>query len=238
MGSWEEIAMRRRLLSILLVVMVAFIAAACSASTATEMKGKKALFVGRDSGGDRITVKKLKELGYEVTIIEDKVLTPEDAPRYSLIFVSSSVNSGRVGSKLKASTAPVIYAEAQNLGDIQLSGKAPDTDNGYYSGKAITIRTPGHPIASGLKDTVDVYQSEGKIGYVVPDRKGAIIASAPDDEKRAVVAAFEKGELNMNNEPVPSRTVYLYLVTGDEVNQTEIGWKLFTSAVEWAAGGK
>jgi hypothetical protein len=241
----------KRFLSLLIIAMIMIFATACTASTQgnpetnqvqktpnASGKSKKALFVGKEGGGDAITMKHLKALGFEVTVIEDKVLTADDALKHSLVYVSSSVNSGRVKNKLIASPVPVIYAESQNIGDINLSGKSSDEDNGNFTGKTVTIKDSGHPIAAGLKGNVDIFKMDGKIGFVVPSKEGVIVAAAPDDDKRAVICVFEKGAKNMTNEPVPARTVYFYLVGGEEINQTDDGWKLFDAAVKWATGSK
>ncbi|MBE1441968.1 hypothetical protein [Paenibacillus sp. OAS669] len=229
----------KRIAGMISVILIFMIVTACSASSPTQAPAsKKALFVGKEGGGDAIVVKHLKELGYEVFVTADKELTAEQALNYSLVFVSSTVNSNKVGDKLKNSPVPVIYAEAQNMGDIDLSGKESDVDQGDFAGKAVTIKKADHPMAAGLQGTVNVYQSEGKIGFVVPAKDGIVIASASDDERRAVVCAFEKGSKTLKNETVPARQVYFYLVGGEEINQTEDGWKLFDAAVQWAAGSK
>jgi hypothetical protein len=224
--------------------------AACSSSTlgkldtnekpnsSTSAKAKKALFVGRESGGDALTVKHLKTLGFEVAVTADKELTADEALKYALVFVSSTVNSGRVSNKLIASPVPVIYAESQNLGDVALSGKSTDEDNGDFTGKTVAIKDANHPIAAGLKGNVDIYKQDGKIGFVVPSKEGIIVAAAPDDDRRAVICAFEKGTKNLKNESVPARQVFFYLVGGEEINQTDDGWKLFDAAVKWAVGTK
>ncbi|MFC0210863.1 hypothetical protein ACFFK0_00110 [Paenibacillus chartarius] len=229
---------RIRYVQLAMLLMLAGLMAAlagCAASQETAVRGKKALFVGKEGGGDAIVVKHLKTLGYEVAVVADKELTAEAAEAYSLVFVSSTVNSGRVGNKLIASKTPVIYAESQNLGDIGFAGKATDEDNGDYSGRTVTIRDAKHPMAAGLQGDIDVYKADGKIGFVVP-QGGVIVASAPDDEKRAVIGAIEKGTANMSGEAAPARRVYFYLVGGEEINQTDHGWKLFEAAVRWAEG--
>lgn len=229
----------KRIITVISMILVVMLATACTASTATQAPAiKKALFVGRESGGDAIAVKRLKSLGYEVFVTADKELTAEQALKYTLVFVSSTVNSNKVGNKLKISPVPVIYAEAQNMGDIDLSGKESDVDQGDFAGKSITIKKADHPMAAGLQGTVNVYQSEGKIGFVVPAKDGIVVATAPDDERRAVICAFEKGSKTLSNDPVPARQVYFYLVGGEEINQTDDGWKLFDAAVHWATTSK
>ncbi|NOU96821.1 hypothetical protein GC093_26895 [Paenibacillus sp. LMG 31456] len=228
-----------RVVSLMLTVLILISITACSSSTnSVPDKSKKALFVGRENGGDGIVIKHIKALGYQVEVSSDKDLTAEKAVGYTFVFVSSTVNSNKVGGKLKASPVPVIYAESQNMGDLYLAGKETDTDNGDFAGKSVTIKAADHPIAAGLKGNVEVYQQEGKIGFTVPSKGGVIVASAPDNDQKAAICVFEKGAKNMNNEPLPARQVYFYLVGGEEINQTDEGWKLFNAAVQWAIGSK
>lgn len=233
----------RRWFGFLVMAAVFIAAAACSPPTQGKPpaeEGKKALFVGRDSGGDGITIKRLKGLGFEVEVVADKELVPESALQKKLVFVSSTVNSGKVGKKLKDSPVPVIYAESQNIGDIEFSGKTSDFDNGDFTGKTVVIKDGSHPIAAGagLKGNVDIYKQDGKIGFVVPSPEGVIVAAAPDDERKAVICAFEKGAKNLNGEPAPARRAYFYLVGGEEINQSDDGWKLFDATVQWVTDGK
>lgn len=224
--------------SFMIAVVILLFMAACSFSSPAQTKpvSQKALFVGRESGGDALVIKHLKTMGYQVEVIADKELTAEKAVGHTFVFVSSTVNSGKVSNKLKASPIPVMYAESQNIGDLDLSGRETDTDNGDFAGKSVEIQAPEHPIAAGLKGQVDIYKENGKIGFIVPSAKGTIVAAAPDNKQKAVIWAFEKGGRNSSNEVLPARQVYFYLVGGEEINQTEAGWKLFEAAVAWAAG--
>ncbi|MFD0676296.1 MULTISPECIES: hypothetical protein [unclassified Paenibacillus] len=227
-----------RMASFLLAVLLLISLTACSSTNSVPNESRKALFVGRENGGDGIVIKHIKALGFQVDVSSDKDLTAEKAVGHTFVFVSSTVNSNKVGNKLKASPVPVIYAESQNMGDLNLSGKETDTDNGDFAGKSIAIKAANHPIAAGLQGSVEVYQQEGKIGFIVPGSEGVIVASSPDNEQRAVICAFEKGAKTMNNEPLPARQVYFYIVGGEEINQTDNGWKLFSSAVQWVTGAK
>ncbi|UJF35593.1 hypothetical protein [Paenibacillus hexagrammi] len=235
----------KKLCSLLILILLSMTAAACTDPTygnpGSDQNGqqpgsagaeKKALFVGTDSANDRIVMKHLKELGFEVTLESDKELTEDHAQKYGLVYVSSFAGSHRVAGKLLASSAPVIYANGKILGEVGLASKD-DSDYGDYTGRTITVHESKHPLAVGLEGEVDIYKADGKIGFVVP-QGGDIIASAPDDDKRAVICAFEKGTKNMIGQPVPARRLYFNLTGGEEINRTDDGWKLFDAAVRWA----
>ncbi|WP_248927531.1 hypothetical protein [Paenibacillus hamazuiensis] len=230
----------RMLLGFIVIVLMAF-AAACSVPVGQGDKiggagqNNKVLFVGKDEGGDAITIKHLKGLGLEVTVVSDKELTADGALKYGLVFVSSSTGSHRVGNKLLAAPVPVIYAKAKILGEVGLADKS-DTEYGDFIGRSIAIKAADHPLAAGFTGSVDVFKSDGSLGYVLP-QGGLIIAAAPDDERKAVICAFDKGAKNLRGEPVPARRMYFNLSGGEEVNLTENGWKLFETAVKWAMSG-
>lgn len=227
----------KRLLAWLFIVAVIVTSAACSTPTQKDAgTAKKALFVGTDNANDRIVMKHLKELGYEVTLLSDKELTPDQAQNYRFVFVSSFAGSHRVADKLLGSPAPVIYANGKILGQIGLASKD-DSDYGEYTGRAIAIKESKHELAAGLPGSVDIYKDEAKISYVVP-QGGVIVASAPDNDKRAVICAFEKGDANMSGQPLPARRMFFNLTGGEEINRTDNGWKLFDAAVAWAVGKK
>lgn len=227
----------KRLFSYLVIVALILTSAACSVPTQKDAgngneNGKKVLFVGTDSANDRIVMKHFKELGFEATLMSDKELTPDQAAKFGLVFVSSFAGSHRVADKLLESTAPVIYANGKILGQVGLASKD-DSDYGDYSGVSIAIKESKHELAAGLPGSVDIYKEEAKISYVVP-QGGVIIASTPDNDKRAVICAFEKGQKNMNGQVLPAKRMFFNLTGGEEINRTENGWKLFDAAVHWA----
>lgn len=211
--------------------------AACSDSEPASL-GNKVLFVGRDSGGDAIVAKRLREVhGMEVTVVADKELTVEHANGCALIYVSETVNSGRIGDKFVSTPIPVIYAEPQSTSDTGMT-----VTEGYgklesgNAAKTIQIKDSQHPLAAGLTGKVDVYKDNGKMGYAVPGEEAIVVATVPDDDQKATIFAYEKGAKNAKDMTIPARVLYFYLFEGEEINQSEDGWKLFDAAVKWATG--
>ncbi|KRF06850.1 hypothetical protein ASG89_18555 [Paenibacillus sp. Soil766] len=211
-----------------------------TAQSKTQSNGKKVLFVGRDSGGDAIVTKRLKEIhGYEVTTIADKEVSPEKAKGFTLIYVSESVNSGKIRDNFLKSGVPVIYAEPQSTSDTGMTvtegyGKL---DAGNVA-KTIQMKDSKHQLAAGLQNLVDVYKANGKMGYATPGAEAIVVATVPNDEEKATIFAYEKGVKNAKGDPVLVREVFFYLFNGEEINQTDDGWKLFDAAIKWAAGNK
>lgn len=234
----------KRLLMVLIVSIVSIVAAACQSTVSAPAptpeppeEPARVLFIAADGGGGEfLTVDRMKKLGYDVTIVVDSEFEAKQANGFDLVFVSSSISSGRVGTKLYLSTVPVIYAQPQNISDIDLAGWDDGVDNGILTGKGIEVKNSEHPIAAGLSGAVDIYKSDGNIGFVVPGGDFELIASAPDNEDQAVICAIDKGGKNLNGTAVPARQVFFYLNMDNVVYHTDDGWKLFEAALQWALG--
>lgn len=208
---------------------------ASSAAAKSQNNGKSVLFIGQEGGGDGIVIKRFKEKhGMNVTVVSDKEVTTEKANGFSLIFVSESVNSGKIKNKFVAIPVPVIYDEPQISGDTGMT----DVDmNGQLEGnntvKTIQIRNNQHALAAGLQNNVDVYKDNGKMSWATPGKDAIVIATVPNDEMKATIFAYDKGMTNVKGQTVAAREVFYYMMTGEEINQTDDGWKLFDAAVRW-----
>lgn len=227
--------MKRVLTLSVTVVLIVSMMACSSAETATApSNAKKLLYVKKNEGSnDPIIISHLKKLGYQIMDTTDSVFKAEAANGYGVVFISDSVNSSRIDAKLKNSTVPVVYAKTQS---VSIAGLTGILDYGELNDvKTIQIKDSKHPLAAGLKDQVTVYNSIGKMGYAIPSKEAVIIATAQGDDKKAVIFGYEKGAKNIKNEVIPARQVFFYLPAGQEMNQTDNGWKLLDAAIQWAS---
>ena len=228
--------LRIYLLAAMVVATVAL--SACSNSSTNEEETpqeKTAVYVGSDTIGDTLTKDHLKKLGFEVTEMTDRELTDKKAQNYSLIYVNSSISSaGNIGTKLYNTAIPVIYASGKVASYNDMTGTAENTDFGRALGTALNIKDSEHPIASGLSGSVEVYKSNGGFEFIAPTGDAAVIATAADDDKKALIAVYDKGTKNGIGNAAPARRVFMYLAPEDLIYTTDDGWKLFDSAIQWA----
>ncbi|MFC5653635.1 hypothetical protein ACFPYJ_31845 [Paenibacillus solisilvae] len=237
--------MKRRFI-ILFAALVAATAAlsACSSNspstTANETPEEKSVvYVGNDTIGDTLTKDHLKKLGFEVTEMTDREITDTKAKNYSLVYINSSISSaGNIGTKLYNTAVPVIYASSKVTSYNDMTGTQENTDFGKVLGTKLNIKDSKHPIASGLSGSVDVYKENGGFEFIVPTGDAAVIATAADDDKKALIAVYDKGVKNGIGNAAPARRVFMYLAPEDLIYTTDNGWKLFDSAVQWAVGEK
>ncbi|WP_028548331.1 hypothetical protein [Paenibacillus sp. UNC451MF] len=241
----------KRLFALLIAVVMAGSLIACSTQSGTGSaqvsanagaNAKKVLLIRKkEGGGDPFIISHLKKQGYQVMDIVDVDFTVEKAKGYGVIYVSESVNSSKIDTKLKSSSVPFVVAKNQIASEAGLVGMQ---QFGQVEGvKTINILDSKHPLAAGLKDTVAIYKEDGKISYGLhPGKEAVTIAEYPvsGDNKKVTIFGYEKGSKNINNEVVPARQVYFSMPTGEENKLTDNGWKLFDAAMEWAAanGGK
>ncbi|MDD9269164.1 hypothetical protein ACFPES_19130 [Paenibacillus sp. GCM10023248] len=226
----------KRFIALCLIGATVVTVAACSkAESASAPAGPiKMLYLKRGEGtNDPYVVKHFEKKGYTVIDMADNVFKSENVKGYNVVYVSPTVNSSRIDAQLKQSAVPVVYAKPQVAGISQLTGLL--DYNELSAAKTVQIKDSKHPLAAGLKDQVAVYKNEGKIGYALPGKEATTIATVPGDDKKAVVFGYEKGVKNLGNEPVPARQVFFYLSAGEEMNQTDDGFKLLDAAIEWAA---
>ncbi|MGG4035995.1 hypothetical protein ABEV74_20095 [Paenibacillus cisolokensis] len=224
----------------LAAILLATALAACSSPASEEGEDsgpKSVIYVGGETIGDQLTVARLKELGFEVSEMTDRELSDEKAKNYSLVYINSTISSpGNIGTKLYNNAVPVIYAAPKVLSYNDMAGTGENTDYGKFIGRTVNVTNGEHPIAAGLSGNVDVYKNDGSIQFIVPGGDATIIATAADDEKKALITVYEKGAKNMIGNEVPARRVFFYLAPEDLIYHTDDGWKLFDAAVKWAVG--
>ncbi|MDQ0875284.1 hypothetical protein QFZ77_003943 [Paenibacillus sp. V4I3] len=221
-------------LFVIVILLVSMMACSSTETATAPSNAKKLLYVKKNEGSnDPIIISHLKKLGYQVMDTTDSVFKADAANGYGVVFISDSVNSSRIDAQLKSSTVPVVYAKTQS---VSIAGLTGILDYGELNDvNTIQIKDNKHPLAAGLKDRVIVYNSNGKMGYAIPGKEAVIIATAQGDDKKAVIFGYEKGAKNVKNEPIPARQVFFYLPAGQEMNQTDEGWKLLDASIQWAA---
>lgn len=220
----------------LIVAVITFVTVTgCSmpgSSSDSEDRMKFVLFVGKETDTDKIIMNRIKkQFGVEVTLMNDVEVDEQKAKPYSLVFISQSANPNQIRNKFLYSSIPVMYNQIQALSYV---GMTAENASGTAKGRTVQMIDGKHSLAAGLKGDVDVYKENGQMGYGIPGKEAIVIATLPDDPQKATIFAYEKGATNEFGKPAAAREVFYYLNSGEEINQTEDGWKLFDAAVGWA----
>lgn len=231
----------KRFFTLFAVIMFTFALTACSGAGSSgaadePAKAKKVLFVNQNlTGADNVLIKRLGKMGFEVTEMPDENVKADSAEGYDLIFIANTARHGKVNGVFNTSKVPTFNLRSNYAFVAGVAAKQDDTGR-MESQTKINIKDASHPIASGLSGTVDVYKINGYMGYVKPGPNAHIVATAADDDSKATIFVYEKGQTStsLTEAPLTARHVFFYLFSQEEVNQTEDSWKMFEAAVNYA----
>jgi hypothetical protein len=205
-----------------------------------------------DWGFDAAQVDHLKELGYDVQVIDmvelsDGAFTRADANALDLLIISESIGSSSA-DPLRGTSTPVMHEEAYGWDNWAFMGPA---DNIHWLAEQTEVEVVNdtHPI---MVDTgfplgmlpwftaPDQYTTEN-ISNMAP---GAELLCKATVEDSAVVFAVEKGAELANGELAPNRRVGFSIPGNqDGLNQvngiidasimTDEQWALYDAAIRW-----
>ena len=110
----------------------------------------------------------------------------ETAENYSMIYVSESISSGDIATKLNQTSTPVMCSEHYISDDMGIAGAVTDEDYGQTARKyqQLTIADDQHPLAAGLTGDATVYRKNGKFSFTKPGGDVQIIATFPEDPEK------------------------------------------------------
>ncbi|MCF8247982.1 MAG: HYR domain-containing protein [Saprospiraceae bacterium] len=201
---------------------------------------KALLVVGSTSlnSGDAWVKTRLEQLGLTVTVKSASSSAASDANGKGVVIISSTVNSGDVGSKFTNVSVPVVTWESYLLDDLKMTGTSAQSDYGQNSSyRYLTISDASHPLAAGLSGNVKVYSSSEYVRWGwTTSNSAAKVAKVTGEEGWYGIFAFEKGGAMHGGFTAPARRVSLFLDDNTPTLLTTQGIQLFDAAIEWAVG--
>lgn len=195
-------------------------------------------FVTKDANnppaGDITVIQYLESMGHTVELLGETTSTTADADGKDLIYISSTILSGRVGSRFRDVTVPVVVCESHLQDDMKMSGSGFNSQGGMTT---IDVLAPDHAIMAGLTDNpLTVYATADRAAYGNPSNDATVIAMWGGRTDRRVIYAYEAGA-NMVGMAAPARRVAFFFHDKGLMNATEDAKVLLTNAVCWAMGG-
>ncbi len=211
----------------------------CATSKAGSNCNDKILFVVGDTrlnSGDEWAKKRLELLGLNVTVKSATSASTSDASGKGLIVISSTVNSGDVGSKFTNVAVPVLTWESYLLDDLKMTDDDAQEDYGQNASyNSLTITDPTHPLSAGLSGNVQVLTSGHYMRWGWTTKASAAkVAKVAGQEEWYGIFGFDKGAAMDNGFAAPERRVSLFLDDVTPAMLTAQGEQLFDAAIEWA----
>jgi hypothetical protein len=159
----------------------------------------KALFVRESGVGDPAIKARLEMLGFNVVERTASSVVAADAGGADVVFVSESINSETLGSKLRDVATGAVVAEAAVFDEMEMvaaseEGGGWNISQGQRTNQtALNIATPSHPIAAGLTGLVTVTSSPRTFHFGKPTGSATMIATIPGEPTLGAVFAYDKG---------------------------------------------
>jgi hypothetical protein len=207
------------------------------ATTDSQAKCEHALMITGDTNvADNIDTPlydRLLELGFSVEVVSNAESQPDDVADNCVIIVSATGSSSDVNTKFLDAPVGVVLLEPGLYDDMRLFASSNEAwwGDGHDH---ITISDPEHPLASGLRGTVSIYEGGGRGSWGIPAEAAQIVATWPDDPSRATLMGYETGAEMAHGFIAPARRVGFPGGT-TSVPMTAERIDLFEAAVLWAA---
>lgn len=187
------------------------------------------------NAADEAIAVRLEQAGYTITVVEAPASATADANGKALVVVSSTVNSGDVGTKFRDSAVPVVVWEQALQDDFMMTGNAGDVDRGTLAGQYdLEIVDSSHPLAAGFSGIVGVVDFEETFSWGNPVGDAIKIAQIPGDPGKFPIYVYDSGTAMFNNFIAPARRVMLFM--GDPTFEvvSPDGLTLFDAVIDWA----
>jgi hypothetical protein len=178
----------------------------------------------------------LSRLGYAITLKLDIESATADATGKDVVIISGSTWPDDVSTKFRDVPVPVVVFDEAMFPTMKMTGTRKDVDFGIVDGhRSLDILDPNHPLAGGLKDTVDVAAAIILISWGVPSPAAVRVASLPGDPSGITTFGYEENAM-MVGMRAPRRRVGSFVRYARNTTYTEAGLTLFEAAVLWATG--
>ncbi len=172
--------------------------------------------------------------GLSVTVKRGVDVQATDANGHTLVFISETVNSGDLGTRLTNINVPIMCCEPALLDELKMTGTTWMTDNGDSDAQSgVQIVLANHPMAAGLNQAVhQTTQAPGRYVWGAPAAAAAKVAHIVGATNRWAIFGYDSGA-QMLGMTAPAGRVGWFANRDVPTDLTEGGWALFDAAVAW-----
>lgn len=236
----------KRLFTIVMMTLLSVALISCSSPQGGEQAAKPELspnanqillIRAKEGTNDFVIAQHLKNLGYTVREAADNELHADMFQYYGVVFVTNSVNHSKIKEGLlKNSPISVIYAKPDTaIADGVMTANSPGVVSDV---KTVSVTNTEHPLSAGFNGDLVIYKENSTITYGSPGEEATVVATMPGEQNKPTLFAYEKGAKGTDGQPFSSRRAFINFASGNELNMSADGWKLFDNAIEWAVGKK
>lgn len=185
--------------------------------------------------GDRVIASIIEAGGVLLDIVDDDTALDEiDLSVYDVVFISTSVVPDKVGTAFRDAPLPVVTWEGALFDDMAMGdagGATTPTTN-------LVIADGVHPLAADLgAGSRRVYMAAYSLAYATPSDDAEVVAHAPGRPNRAVLFAYDPGDMRADGTASPALRVGLFPSYDGAADLTAMGRQLVEATVSWVTAG-
>jgi hypothetical protein len=197
----------------------------------------KAVMVVQTSGtptaGDKVMEGRLTARGIKTTYFSDVAVTAALVLGMDLVVISSSAESGPLGTKLRDVAIPILCIENGEFPLMDMTGKTLNTNYGQLAGQTkVDISTGGNPMVGALTGTLTISSAAGDFGWGIPADGAVKGAAFVGNANQFPVFGYDKGAQMVGLVAPAKRAAYGIRETL-AANLTSDGSKVFDAVLNW-----
>ena len=176
------------------------------------------------------------QIGFTAVLVDDDVATAADATGKLMVWLSTTTDPVKVGTKFASVPVAVTTASVALYDEMGLSNAI---DTGSVTVTSLTVATPLHPLASPQVGSIPVVSSARPMYYGVPAASAAVINTATTaNGERPSEFVYQPGALLVDGiTPAPAcRMAYPAEKTSIAKWTTQM-YAFFDRAIRWAVYG-
>ena len=208
-----------------------------AAGTGGAPSALKALMViitsGTPTAGDKVMAARMTARNIQTTFLANTKVTAGSAAGMDLVVISSSAESGPLGSKLRDVAIPVLCIENGEYPLMGFTGTTLNTDYGQITAQSkVQISQADSPLVGGLSGAVTISSKAGDFGWGIPGSAALKGATVFGNANHFAIFAYDKGAQMVGlTAPAASRGVRDPRGLGRQSEPD--GTKLFDALLNW-----
>jgi hypothetical protein len=185
------------------------------------------------TAGDKVMAARLTAHGFKVTFVGDKTVTATTVAGAALVVISSSAESGNLGTRLKDIPIPIFCIENGQYPNQGMTPTGVGTGEGsVFTQTQVAIVDPNSPLAGGLSGSVTISSKSGELGWGAPPASAMVVATVVGQATHAAIFGYAKGD-QMVGMTAPARRAGYAIREDLAASLVGDGVKLFDSILTW-----
>ena len=184
---------------------------------------------GTPTAGDNVMLDVIRTHGFEPEIFGDAAVTAADVEGMALIVISSSAESGPLGTKLRDVAVPILCVEN---GQYRNQNMTQPDDWGAEDGQTAVAIVDGAPELVGEFTGNVVISGSGELGWGIPAATAIKGATIVGNAEQAVIFGYTAGS-QMVGMTAPARRAGFAIREAMAASLNDDGKKLFDSVLTW-----